>query len=237
MMNDDYISTTAASPWPDSAPHTPLEQAPPSFMLHGSMGSSTSVCTTDDEDSETQYNWNEEQDAFLKQMLADYEANPRNAPFSGRFPPSGVVQRVARSTIRKASEDLGFYFPHNLIAVRKRIFLHCARAADQITPEDLPEGTLLPGTNGSMDDISEPMLLTPAKESSYDDFDFEDHTQPQTIPLASPFKEEFAKPHAINAIRPIPTSPMPQQQSSDLHALNIVAKRKRDSLKMKRGLQ
>lgn len=225
----------------DSVPHTPDSQVGmpfemPSYTMHR-FGSVSSVTTTDEEDSNAaEYPWSDAQDAFIHDAYDALVNDPRTTPFSGRFPPSGVVQRVAKDTL-KLAKRANAQFPHSLTAVRHRVLLLYSRSAESldVSVDDIPEPL------GSEIDV-EAMEVDAGYESLDDEFQFEDEGRPRparlsyedaalpppgAVPLQAPFKEA-SRPRQDGSVEENPTS-------EDI--VNIVAKRKRDSLRMKRGVR
>lgn len=148
----DFVSTrknstaSVASLGYQSVPHTPLNQRPPPpgevYMHH--FGSISSVCTTDDEEfNETSHKWLAEHDAILADQLRAYVDDPTTAPFSGRYPPSGVIQRVAKNTIKAATMQR-MQFPHSARAVRRRLLQLAALEAENMGPDAVPSSRLQP---------------------------------------------------------------------------------------------
>lgn len=154
----DYVSArknstaSVASLGYQSVPHTPLNQRPPPpgevYARH--FGSISSVCTTDDEDfNENTHRWLPEHDALLSEQLRAYIDDPTTAPFSGRFPPSGVIQRVAKNTIKSATMQR-VPFPHSAGAVRRRLLQLSALEAENVGPDAMPvdeRGTVISNFN------------------------------------------------------------------------------------------
>lgn len=149
---NDYVSArknssaSVASLGYQSVPHTPLNQRPPPpgdvYMHH--FGSISSVCTTDDEDfNESSHKWLREHDAILSDQLRAYVEDPTTAPFSGRYPPSGVIQRVAKNTIKAATMQR-IQFPHSARAVRRRLLQLSALEAENMGPDAVPSSRFQP---------------------------------------------------------------------------------------------
>lgn len=239
-----------------SVPHTPDAPIPPpaSFTQHR-LGSISSIASSEDESiaSVSQHPWTEQQDALVMETFDIVTSDPTSAPFSGKFPPSGITHRVAHDTV-KAARRQRVLFPHRLPAIRHRILvLYSRREEFNDRPEDPPESDYF--GNSGMEGIVDDDYGTREADGSAE-FDFADtHERYQERPsfsrfreslggvgvlpvgattsLASPFTE--TPPNVTNVTNVSGQAVDEREISQDI--LNVVAKRKRDSLRLKRGLQ
>lgn len=235
-----------------SEPQTPVDQIPPPLGISSEgytkhrFGSVSSIATTDDEDmgpNEIIFEWNQEQDDLLKSMYEDLISKPDTTPFTGNVPPSGILHRVSKDTLRMARHR-DIYFPHSMNSTRHRLIFLC-QDKEPVNYEELEKYSLsrdyfsmAPTTadqefNGQEvfgeDDFnfSDNMSNMPRKLSIEEKYGMRSQGSGQPQGLAAPFKE------------PQPNSQTAQHINSgyitEEDIVNIVAKRKRDSLRMKRG--
>lgn len=212
----------------ESEPHTPVEQMPPAlyptFDTKHRFGSVSSIATTDDEDAggnEIIYPWTEQQDSLLKRTYEEMLQSPQLTPFSGRFPPSGVLHRVSKDTLKIAKHN-EVYFPHSLNATRQRILFHYHNETDDnhnnLRKIQVPSDYFtmaIPSTNNNAGEL--------------DDFEFSDG-----FPTSRRQSVDDKYGHRQQTLQPAFREPA-QQPLSEEDIVNIVAKRKRDSLRIKRG--
>lgn len=128
-------SSTASQSSNNSVPLTPLGQTittPTKYVLQR-FGSCSSMATSEDDDRinsnnplESFFDWSVQDDELLMSTYQSHVDNPTIAPFAGKLPPSGIIQRVAKDTNKRA-KHLGRNFPHSLNATRKRLLLLCGR--------------------------------------------------------------------------------------------------------------
>lgn len=83
--------------------------------LSSSSSSSTSSCL-----QTPQAPWTPVQDTILLSVYQSYTEDPTVAPFAVYAPPSGAVQRVAKTAIRRARQE-NCDFPHSLHSCRQRL--------------------------------------------------------------------------------------------------------------------
>jgi hypothetical protein len=132
MSRSLSASSTASQTSNNSVPLTPLGQTittPTKYVLQR-FNSSSSMATSDDDDrtnpTDSFFDWPAQDDELLMSTYQSHIDNPTVAPFAGRLPPSGVIQRVAKDTNKRAKQ-MGRHFPHSLNATRKRLLLLCGR--------------------------------------------------------------------------------------------------------------
>lgn len=235
-----------------SQPQTPIEQIPPPLGVGAEgytkhrFGSVSSIATTDDEDAgpnEIIFEWNQEQDDLLKSMYEDLISKPDTTPFTGSIPPSGILHRVAKDTLRMAKHR-EVYFPHSMNSTRHRLIFLCQDKEpinyEELEKYSIPRDSFLmaPTTadhdfNGrevfGEDDFtfSDAVPTMQRKLSIEEKYGMRSQLPGQQQGLAAPFKEPQPNSQAVQALN--------SGQMTEEDIVNIVAKRKRDSLRMKRG--
>lgn len=262
-----------------SVPITPLGQVVSTpttmsnnnpFVLRRLNSVSSTGAGSDDEDPSNPQNlvtdssWPQYDDDLVMKVYYEYVDNPTVAPFAGRIPPSGIVNRVARDTTKQAKLE-GRHFPHTLSAVRKRLLLLCNRQEAQVprppsrtnstSPFDQQQSQFMTPRRGSESPFDPPMsasnMLNLWWNSSRSS---QNPTPPPTLyhqdrPLASPFhdtstntnfsSQTIATPEqspSSHIRQPTPLRGGPPPPLDDFEDLNVTSKRKRDSLKLKRGI-
>lgn len=233
-----------------SVPHTPDAPIPPpaSFTQHR-LGSISSIASSEDESVATasQYPWTEQQDSLIMETFDLITSDPTTAPFSGKFPPSGITHRVAHDTV-KAARRQRVLFPHRLPAIRHRILVLFSRREEF---DDRTESYAETDYFGNrMEGVDDEGYMSSAGDAS--DFNFADTHESTQRPCYSRYREtlggvgvlpvgvtappSLASPFTETPPQVVPPHTMDERELSE-DILNVVAKRKRDSLRLKRGLQ
>lgn len=254
----------------ESEPHTPVEQMPMPgngpYDSHARFGSVSSIATTDDDEglNEIVYPWTPQQDELVRTAYEEHVNAPQTTPFSGRYPPSGVLHRVAKNTLKLAKHN-NITFPHSMNAVRHRMLIlydsgptESAEELDKYKMQDY--FSIVPNHYQRPQPQPQPQLQQPL----FDEFEFSDaisssrrlsveekyagRSRMGSIPgqglgtglasstgpgLAAPFRESKPLLPAVNTT--MGPNQGPSQGLTEEDVVNIVAKRKRDSLRMKRG--
>lgn len=216
--------------------------------------------------------WPKNDDDLILRIYNEYLDNPTVAPFAGRIPPSGIVNKVARDTTKQAKLE-GRQFPHSISAIRKRLLLLCNREQETATinrPQAPPSRTSSASPLECYNNSSFGYPMTPRRSESPLFSDphqppmsasnmlnlwWRNPTPPPTIgpaatdrPLASPFHDcsannrnspQDSSEHSTSHIRqptPLRGGLPPQTLDDEDDDINVTSKRKRDSLKLKRGI-
>lgn len=212
----------------ESEPHTPVEQMHSNLQhpydTKHRFGSVSSVATTDDEDAggnEILYPWTEQQDSLLKKTYEEMLQSPQLTPFSGRYPPSGILHRVSKDALKIAKYQK-INFPHSLNATRQRILFHCHDENGD--------------THGNLHKIQVPsdyfFTTMPPINNDAGDLDEFEFTDMFSSSRRQSIDEKYG--NRQQTLQPAFREPAPQPLTEE-DIVNIVAKRKRDSLRMKRG--